>query len=98
MLKTVNLYNEKGNVKVSVRNLIKDETMPVLESALETIGNGVLVGADKAFYVPIALDENGGTIYARLEATISVKDPSAPAVEKEVAEAPETLNLFEWEH
>lgn len=87
MLNTINLYNEKGNVKVAVRNAIKEASTPVLFDALATTGRDVVIGTDGAFYVPLALDENGGTIYARLDATISVKDPNAPIVKKETKTA-----------
>ena len=92
MLKTVELYNEKGNVKVAVRKAIRDNATPVIVEALETVGRDVITGTDGAFYVPLALDENGGTIYARLDMTISVKDPNAPAKEKETKTA-ETVEV-----
>ena len=87
MLKTVNLYNEKGNVKVAVRKAIRDNATPVIVEALETVGREVTVGTDGAFYVPLALDEKGGTIYARLDMTISVKDPNAVKEPKETKPA-----------
>lgn len=82
MLKTVELYNEKGNVKVAVRKAIRENAEPVIVEALETVGREVTIGTDGAFYLPLALDENGGTIYARLEMTVSVKNPATPLKEK----------------
>ena len=84
MLKTVNMYNEKGNVKVTVRNAVRDNAKPAILDALGTLGRDVIVGTDGAFYVPLAYDENGGTIYARLDMTVSVKDPTTPLKEKAV--------------
>jgi adenine C2-methylase RlmN of 23S rRNA A2503 and tRNA A37 len=81
MLKSITLYNEKGNIAAKVRNELKDETMPVLVSAVE----GTL-GADGAIYVPVATNERGETVYARLEVTISIKDPSTPKPSKAKAE------------
>lgn len=92
MLKTIELYNEKGNVKVAVRKAISEKAKPVIEDALGTLGRGVITGTDGAFYVPLALDENGGTIFARLEMTVSVKDPNAPLKTKEV-KATETVEV-----
>lgn len=81
MLKTIALYNEKGNVKSAVRNAVKEKAMPILIEGLETTGREVTVGTDGALYVALALTENGETISARLEVTISVKDPNAPVKE-----------------
>lgn len=92
MLNTINLYNEKGNVKVSVRNAIKEKATPTVVEALETTGRAVTLGTDGALYLPLALDENGGTIYARLDITVSVKDPNAPVKEKAVKET-ETVEV-----
>ena len=92
MLNTINLYNEKGNVKVSVRNAIKEKAMPTITKSLEATGRAVTVGTDGALYLPLAFDENGGTIYARLDITVSVKDPNAPVKEKAVKET-ETVEV-----
>jgi hypothetical protein len=81
MLKTITLYNEKGNVAAKVRNELKAEVVPTLITAVD----GVL-GADGAIYVPVATNERDETVYARLEVTISVKDPSTPKPTKTKAE------------
>lgn len=77
MLKSITLYNEKGNVAAKVRNELKAEVVPALIEAVE----GTL-GADGAIYVAVATNERGETVYARLEVTISVKDPSTPKATK----------------
>lgn len=92
MLNTINLYNEKGNVKVAVRNAIREKATPTVIEALETTGRAVTVGKDGAFYLPLALDENGGTIYARLEMSVSVKDPNEP-VKTKTAKPAETVEV-----
>lgn len=84
MLKTIDLFNEKGNVKVAVRNAVRESAMPILEGALASTGRKVVVGTDGAFYVALAVETDGTPIYARLEASISVKDPFA-VVEKKTA-------------
>jgi hypothetical protein len=68
-----NFFTEKGNVSVKVRNLIKTETLPKVQKALASMGE-VIVGSDGAFYIAIG-NANSTTIYARLELTISVKNP-----------------------
>lgn len=73
MLKTVNLFNEKGNVSAKVRNALKAEVLPALTEALGSLGD-VIVGTD-ALYVPVAQTEEGDAIYARVEMTISIKSP-----------------------
>jgi hypothetical protein len=76
MLKTINLYNEKGNVSAKVRNALKLEVLPQLSDALSGLGD-VITGTDNALYIAVAQTEQGETIYARVEMTISVKNPSA---------------------
>lgn len=80
MLKTVSLYNEKGNVSAKVRNALKLEVLPTAAEALAVLGD-VITGTDGALYVPVAQTEAGDPVYARFEMTISVKNPSAVAAE-----------------
>jgi hypothetical protein len=73
-MKTIqNFFTEKGNVSVKVRNTIKAETLPQVQKALASMGN-VIVGSDGAFYISVG-QANSTQVYARLELTISVKNP-----------------------
>jgi hypothetical protein len=56
-----------------VRNTIKNETLPQVQKALASMGN-VILGTDGAFYISIG-QANSTQVYARLELTISVKEP-----------------------
>lgn len=73
-MKTIqNFFTDKGNVSVKTRNNLKTETLPQVQKALATMGN-VIVGTDGAFYIAIG-QANSTKVYARLELTISVKEP-----------------------
>ena len=81
--KIMGFYNEKGNVSVSVRSEIKGKVAKKLEAILEKhFTQGVVVGTDGAFYMPLAETHKGETIYARLDLTVSIKDPSTPKPSK----------------
>jgi hypothetical protein len=74
MKKIQNFFTEKGNVSVKVRNGIKTEMLTEIKKALEISYKDILIGQDGAYYIPVA--QAGSTnIYARLELTISVKEP-----------------------
>jgi len=74
MKKIQNFFTETGNVSVKVRNGIKTEMLTEIKKALEISYKDILIGQDGAYYIPVA--QAGSTnIYARLELTISVKEP-----------------------
>jgi hypothetical protein len=73
-MKTIqNFFTDKGNVSVKTRNNLKTEILPQVQKALASMGN-VIVGTDGAFYISIG-QANSTQVYARLELTISVKEP-----------------------
>jgi hypothetical protein len=75
MSKNINgFFTDKGNVSVKVRNELKQNTLPLVEKALGSMGQ-VVRGDDGGFYIEIG-NANGTPIYARLELTISVKTPN----------------------
>jgi hypothetical protein len=74
MKKIHNFFTEKGNVSVKVRNGLKTEMLTQIKKALEISYKDILFGADGAYYIPIA-EANNTPVYARLELTISVKEP-----------------------
>jgi len=87
-MKAVAFLNEKGNAVAKVRNAMKAEVenklIEVLEDEFQVIKN-----ADSGFSLPVATDEaSGAVIYARVDFTISVKDP-AEKKEKKVKEKTE---------
>lgn len=73
-MKTIqNFFTDKGNVSVKTRNNIKTEVLPQVQKALASMGS-VIVGTDGAFYISVG-QANSTQVYARLELTISVKEP-----------------------
>ena len=95
----VDFYNEKGNVAVSVRNQMKEQTLSKLVEVLEDQFDSVEVNSDKEISVQIAEDENRGTpIYARMSFSVTDKDPQTVAKRKAKSKEPKdepTVNLFE---
>lgn len=65
-MRTVDLYNEKGNVKAKARNELKATVMPEF---IELLGG--TVNEKGAILVPVAEDVSGETVYARFEMSIS---------------------------
>jgi hypothetical protein len=74
MLNIVKFFNEKGNVSVKERNNLKENTLPKIEKLLSSGSDKVIRGKDGAFYIQIATSQDT-PIYARLEMTISIKQP-----------------------
>jgi hypothetical protein len=68
-------FTDKGNVSVKVRNAIKSEMLKEVKSKLHIVYDNVMLGKDNAYYIEIG-NANGTPIYARLELTISTKNPS----------------------
>lgn len=95
----VDFYNEKGNVAVSVRNQMKEQTLAKLTEVLEESFGNVEVNDDKELSVHIAQDENLETpIYARISFSVTDKDPQVVAKRKTKTKEPKeqpTVNLFE---
>ena len=68
-------FTQTGNVSVKVRNALKVEALKHFEKSLAITDPNVILGKDGAYYVEIGQDKDA-TIYARLELTISIKDPN----------------------
>jgi hypothetical protein len=68
-------FTEKGNVSVKVRNALKTEMLTAVKKSLSISYQNVILGKDNAYYIEVGTS-NGKTIYARLELTISIKDPN----------------------
>lgn len=74
--KVVAFYNEKGNIASGTRSAIKTTVKKKLGGILEKhFTNGVVVGSDGAFYMPIAVAHNDNIIYAKVDLTITDKLP-----------------------
>ncbi len=99
MLKQVEFLNEKGNPVAKVRNAMKANVEDKLQAVLGEVFEGTVKNADTGFSVPVAVDEKTGiTIYARVDFTISTKDPaekkeSKPKEKKDVEVV--EVNLFD---
>lgn len=68
-------FTENGNVSVKVRNALKTQTLTEIKKNLGITYPNVILGKDNAYYIEIG-NANGNTIYARLELTISIKNPN----------------------
>jgi hypothetical protein len=68
-------FTEKGNVSVKVRNALKTEALKSFYKNLNIAYANVVLGKDNAYYVPIGKSKDA-IIYARLELTISIKEPT----------------------
>ena len=99
-MKQINFYNENGNVSSKVRGAIKEQAMSKILNTLQ--GNVDLadatINADGGISIPLATTERGETIYARLEVTISVKNPEVKTERKKRAKKTEStdndVNIF----
>ena len=95
---TLKMYNEKGNVSVKVRDMVRKQVNEKLENALSKEFNGIVPNANGGYSVPLAIDEiSGETIYANIEFTINKKDPSVKAERKKTEKkvvAEESVSIF----
>ena len=99
-MKQINFYNENGNVSSKVRGAIKEQAMSKILNTLQ--GNVDLadatINADGGISIPLATTERGETVYARLEVTISVKNPEVKTERKKRAKKVEStdndVNIF----
>ena len=101
-MKTISIYNEKGNVSSTVRSQIKTQVMGRALSVLaDAFGEGVVMNATGGISVPVAQDIGGETVYARFDMTITTQTPDhKPAKAKSKAEPKEPVvlvDLFEDE-
>ena len=99
-MKQINFYNENGKVSSKVRGAIKKQAMPKILNALQCNVDltDAIVNADGGISIPLATTERGETIYARLEVTISVKNPEVKTERKKRAKKTEStdddVNIF----
>lgn len=95
---TLKMFNEKGNVSVKVREMVRKQVADKLEKALSSEFNGTVPNANGGYSIPLAVDEiSGETIYANVEFTVSKKDPSVKAERKKAEKkvvAEETVSIF----
>jgi hypothetical protein len=75
MEKIIGFFTDKGNVSVKVRNALKVQALKQVQENLAINFPNVVLGKDNAFYIEIGQDKDV-QIYARLELTISIKDPN----------------------
>ena len=74
--KVMAFYNEKGNISAQTRGSMKTKVAEKLKNQLEKhFTNGVIVGADGSFYMPLAVAHNDNVIYAKVDLTITDKVP-----------------------
>ena len=99
-MKQINFYNENGNVSSKVRGAIKEQAMSKILNTLQANEDlvGAVVNADGGISIPLAMTERGETVYARLEVTISVKNPEVKTERKKRAKKTEStdddVNIF----
>lgn len=68
-------FTNTGNVSVKVRNALKTQTLSEIKKSLSMTYPNVILGKDNAYYIEVGTSNNT-SIYARLELTISIKDPN----------------------
>lgn len=74
-MKTVTYYNEKGNVKATVRNALKKQVLNRMEIDLEDSVMEVIPNAQGGFSIPLAQDVNGEIVYAQVEVKVNTTSP-----------------------
>lgn len=99
MAKKIEYLNEKGNVKVSVRNQVKEQSMEMLETTLrENVDSLVVKTERKTIAIQVAEDTNGEPIYLEIEGRVNQTDPTyvptKKSKSKETKEQPK-VNLFD---
>lgn len=75
VMKTVTYYNEKGNVKATVRNALKKQVLNRMEIDLEDSVMEVIPNAQGGFSIPLAQDVNGEIVYAQVEVKVNTTSP-----------------------
>lgn len=88
-LKTIAIYNEKGNVSANARNAIKEQAKARLLYALsqDEMLNTARTNADGGISIPLCVTEKGETVYAHLALTISTKSPDVKTAKKTAKKA-----------
>jgi len=98
-LKTVDFRNDKGNVKVSVRNKMKEQSMGMAKSAVaNATGLDVVETARKTLAVQIATDkQTGDPIYFEISGSVTTLAPDYKKEKssKNDSEPEQEINLFE---
>ena len=94
MSKVVEFLNEKGAPKASVRNAMRDQVVNYLVTHTD------FVSGPNGLYMAIAETPEGELIYANLNLSISMTDPTVKKVRKSTsgghqAEQPVVANLFD---
>ena len=75
-MKTINFYNENGNVSSSVRSQVKAQVLTkALEILADGFGTGAVLNATGGISVPVATNERGEVIYARFDLAITTQNP-----------------------
>lgn len=92
--KIMAFYNEKGNIQAGTRTAIKSKVSKKLESILpKHFTNGVVLGADGSFYAPLAVAHNDKVIYAKIDLTITDKEPSTEKPSKKSKKDEDDLEI-----
>lgn len=89
--------NEKGNVKVSTRNKLRNTILEQLRSPFAMCGD-IVHNVNGGFSIPLGVDAlSGDTVWAHVELTINAKDPTIDKwTGRKIAATPiEVPNLFE---
>ena len=100
-MKKINFYNENGNVSSKVRATVKEQAMSKILNALQCNVDltDAAVNADGGISIPLAETERGEIVYARIEMTVSTKDPTVKTERKKsvkkVEKSNPDVNLFD---
>ena len=99
-MKQINFYNENGNPSTKVRSAIKEQAMSKILNTLQANTDlaDAIINADGGISIPLAMTERGETVYARLEVTISRKNPEVKTERNKRAKKTEStdddVNIF----
>lgn len=90
-METIPILNEKSNVRSEIREIIRNQTIEYITSKTSFI-NG-----PNGLYLQIAKAQDGSPVYATLNLSISMADPSiikAKDKKVDIDDTPNIPNLF----
>ena len=89
-MKTINILNEKGNVVPSVRSAVREQVINYLTSKTG------FVNGPNCLYLQVAEGQDGSPVYAALDLSISLIDPTVRKAKKVADKEPVSIeNLFD---
>lgn len=90
-LKTINFYNENGNISARTRSSLKEQAVARVLHAIsqDEMLDGVVRNVNGGISVPLCATEKGETVYAHLDIVVSTKSPDVKVEHKKKAKTAE---------